>query len=164
MFIADPADPGTWPRTRKPPKGDRWMNSHEEGRWWARVGRTDGQGDSDAWDDRDKEANISPVGPRTRVPGRCTWCRRYTGCLAYNLEGQALSFCGWCCAGQMRIHRARRRRELDAQLAMGHLPHKLPRWYLPPEILASIISAAQHSLQHHQALRSVNGHPSELGA
>lgn len=162
----DPRDPGTWPRTKKPPKRVRRDRHHWQDQWSYRGL----QHDPDVCDYSESGANlgIKWVSSMGRRPGRCPWCRLSSqrladdseGLFPYDIHGTVVWLCCWHCCAQMRKHRAVRARELDTVIAMGHLPAKIPAWYLPPDTLLSLISAAQH----HQALRSSSEHPSEQKA
>lgn len=166
MFIADPADPGTWPRTRKPSMGLRRNRYYWQAQW-----DKDLQRDPDVcdYDPQGHSLGIKWLTQVSRRPGKCPWCKLRSpkpgqedrdGLFPYDIHGVTVWLCCWHCCAQLRKHRAVRARELDTLIAMGHLPAKIPAWYLPPDTLLSLIAAAQH----HQALRSNNERPSKQEA
>lgn len=145
-FRAPTGDPDTWPRTRKPHIADRYAQVTDEFR--ARYDR----GDPETWDEYDPATGsrtIRSLGEsREPLPGeRCAWCRRQGHKLHnYDVLGTVEWLCCWACCWQHREYRLKRRNELDTLIALGHIPRRLPKWYMDKPTLDSLI-ATHHKLR-----------------
>ena len=153
--------PADWPRTRKPHIADRWKpgddvrHAYEQGpaEAWDQVEGVSGPATAPRMTNRDSyvvgEVNVEAGVVSAGRPKRCGWCRRdRTGyrMYVYDVLGVDEVCCGWPCAYQWRVFRIHRRIEMDALIALGYLPRRIPGWYMPAATVDSLLG-------HHYRLR-----------
>lgn len=102
------------------------------------------------YEQREPSRNVNSVdGGSSKQDVKCTWCECTKQCYLYDPrqyghDSEYMRFCGWMCFDQWLDYREDVSAAIDAWLLFGIKPDYIPEWYMPADVLASLLEAHEH--------------------